>query len=81
MPRRSRRSLYTTSAAFSLACAIAGWLFLFTSWGFSSLLGPVGLLAALPGLWAPKKVVPVLAVALNALLSVFCLFWLEVLPP
>jgi hypothetical protein len=77
---RGRTSFRTTSAAASLSAAIAGWLFLIPTWGFSSLVGPLGLLAAIPGLWASKKVVAVLGLLLNALLTLLFLDWAELLP-
>jgi hypothetical protein len=75
-----RTSLYTTSAALSLSAAIAGWLFLISTWGFASLVGPLGLLAAIPGLWAPKKVVAVLGLLLNAVLTLVLLDWAGLVP-
>jgi hypothetical protein len=77
-PERSRRaSLYSTSAALSLSAAIAGWLFVIPTWGFSSLAGPPGLLAAVPGLGASKKVIATLGLVLNAALTVFAVFWMQ----
>jgi hypothetical protein len=79
-PVARRTSLYTTAAALSLSAGIAGWLFLISTWGFASLLGPLGLLAAIPGLWAPKKVVAVLGLLLNALLTLLFLDWAGLVP-
>ena len=71
------RQLSTTSAALSLSAGIAGWLFVIPTWGFSSLAGPPGLLAAVPGLWGPKKVVATLGLVLNAALTVFAVLWVQ----
>jgi hypothetical protein len=70
------RSFYTTCAAFSLSCAIAGWLFVVSTWGFSSLAGPFGLFAALPGLRSPRKYLALLGLVLNALLTALCVPWM-----
>jgi hypothetical protein len=77
VPRRAR--VGTAAAAFSLASAIAGWLFLFPTWGFSLLAAPVGLLAGLAGLLAPRRRVAILGLALNALLMPLLLDWAEIL--
>jgi hypothetical protein len=77
-PERSRRaSLYSTSAALSLSAAIAGWLFVIPTWGFSSLAGPPGLLAAVPGLWGPKRAIAILGLVLNGALTVFAVLWVQ----
>jgi hypothetical protein len=76
-PEGRRSQLSTTSAALSLSTAIAGWLFVIPTWGFSSLAGPPGLLAAVPGLWGPKRVVATLGLLLNAALTVFAVFWMQ----
>ena len=37
--------------------------------------GPFGLLAAIPGLWAPRKIVAALGLLLNALLTILLVAW------
>jgi hypothetical protein len=69
------RSFYTACAAFSLASAIAGWLFVVSTWGFSSLAGPFGLVAAIPGLRSPRRIVALLGLVLNALLTALAVPW------
>ena len=73
--RERRASIAGSAAAFALSAGIAGWLFLVPTWGFSSLVAPLGLAAALPGLWSPKKLVAMLGFTLNALLAVVLVDW------
>jgi hypothetical protein len=73
--RPTGASFFTTSAAVSLAAGIAGWLFVVPTWGFASLVGPIGVLAAIPGLRAPRRVVAGLGLLLNALLTLLLLDW------
>jgi hypothetical protein len=73
--RRRGTSVYTTAAALSLSAGIAGWLFLITTWGFSSLVAPFGLVAAVAGVWSPKKLVAGFGFMLNALLLVVLVDW------
>jgi hypothetical protein len=39
------------------------------------MVGPVGLLAAIPGLWSKRKVVALLGLLLNALLTILLVAW------
>jgi hypothetical protein len=74
--RRRRISFYTNCAAVSISCAIVGWLFLLSTWGFSSLVGPLGLLVAIPGLRSPRKIVALLGLVLNTLLTALSIPWM-----
>jgi hypothetical protein len=42
------------------------------------MVGPFGLLAAIPGLWSPRKLVAVLGLLLNALLTILLVAWWRV---
>jgi hypothetical protein len=70
------QSFYTNCAAVSISCAIVGWLFVFSTWGFSSLVGPLGLLAAIPGLRSPRRIVALLGLVLNTLLTALSIPWM-----
>jgi hypothetical protein len=61
-----------------LAGAISGWLFLVFTWGFSSLVAPLGVVAGIVGLWSPKKLVAAAGVTLNALLGVVLVDWVPI---
>jgi hypothetical protein len=39
------------------------------------MIGPFGLLTAIPGFWSPRKVVAVLGLLLNALLTILLVAW------
>jgi hypothetical protein len=46
------------------------------SWGFSSFVGPLGLVAALPPLWSRRKRLAAVALVLNGALTMFLALWL-----
>jgi hypothetical protein len=71
-----RDELLSLSLAISLACAIGGWLSVLSTWGFSTLVGPIGIVAALPGFWSRRKRLAAIALVLNSALSVVLVFWL-----